>query len=80
MEENSAKAAVELFQLAERTPKFADKLDNFRRFSFELILLIFTRADGSRAVSISEFIDGFVGGSKATDVVALPRERRVTAR
>ncbi len=77
MEENSAKAAIELFQLAERKPKFADKLDNFCRFSFELILLIFTRADGKRAVSISEFVDAFVDGSKATDVVKLSNESRV---
>ncbi len=71
MEENSAKAAIELFQRAEHKPKFPDKLDDFHRFPFELILLIFTQADGSRAVGISEFVDGFVGGSKATDVVKL---------
>ncbi len=64
-------------QKAERKPKFADKLDDFRRFSFELILLIFTQADGSGAVDISEFVDGFVSESNATDVVKLSNESAI---
>ncbi len=56
--------AFALKQLVECRPRTADKLVGLCSFSFEWILLIFSRADGSRAVGISEF----VGGSKATDL------------
>ena len=64
-------------QLVECRLRTADKLVGFCSFSFEWILLIFLRADKSRAVGISELVDGFVGGSKATDVVKLSNESAI---
>ena len=64
-------------QLVECRSRTADKLVGFCSFSFEWILLIFLRADKSRAIGISEFVDGFVGGSKATDVVKLSNESAI---
>ncbi len=65
--------ADKLVVLAECKPRPADKLDGFCSFSFEWILLIFTRADRSRAAGNSEFADG----SRAAGVVKLSNESRV---
>ena len=62
-----SRTADKLVVLAECKPRPADKLDGFCSFSFELILLIFTQADRSRAAGNSEFADG----SRAAGVVKL---------